>query len=534
VRYPGKETRLWYLVPSLDIVVLLGAFALLAARGRRVPPFVHVALAVGFVLLRLLRVADGVSMRFLRRPFDLYLNLSLLPEVPRLLRETVPLPTLVLGTLGGLAALVGVFLLTLVALRRLEVALAHPTHVRILGGVTAFFLVASLVPRAQADERFTGAFASSGVGRFVAEGSAVVEAQRCRERQERAIAAARARLASIPTNLSKLHGVDVLLFIVESYGEAVLEEPALTRRILPELAELEAELGSAGYVMASQVLDSSTFGGKSWLAHASLNTGVRTENQLEYELLTLRHPLTLASFFRDAGYWTVLVQPATKRITLAQEYLDFDKKYFAATFDYQGPSFGWNNLPDQYSVDFVDRRETNRERGATPRTPDRPRFIEYALISSHAPWSRQATLLRDWDRIGNGAIFGELPIREHLTAWSELGEGADAYVDSLVYDLEVLRRYLVDRVKDDTLVIILGDHQPPGGVTGSSVGDGVPVHVLSRRAALVEPFVARGYVGGMRPGRSGPRQGLETFLFSFLRDFSADLRQTSAVGGHSP
>jgi len=89
-------------------------------------------------------------------------------------------------------------------------------------------------------------------------------------------------------------------------------------------------------------------------------------------------------------------------------------------------------------------------------------------------------------------------------------------------------------VKDDTLVIIVGDHQPPGGVTGSSSGHGVPLHVLSRRRSLVEPFLARGYASGMRPGAPEPRQGLETFLFSFLRDFSEDLRQTRAVGGHSP
>ena len=61
-----------------------------------------------------------------------------------------------------------------------------------------------------------------------------------------------------------------------------MKEPTLERRVLPELSAIESELGSAGYAMASRVLDSPTFGGSSWLAHAALNTGVRTENQLEY------------------------------------------------------------------------------------------------------------------------------------------------------------------------------------------------------------------------------------------------------------
>ncbi len=146
----------------------------------------------------------------------------------------------------------------------------------------------------------------------------------------------------------------------------------------------------------------------------------------------------------------------------------------------------------------------------------------------------EASIVADRSTIGAGAILKTLPIHEHHTAWSRLDHAGDAYVDALVYDLEVLRRYLRDEVKDDTLVIILGDHQPPGGVTGANNGRGVPVHVLSRRASLVEPFEAHGYSAGMNPARSGPHPGLETFLFSFLRDFSEDLRQTNALGGHAP
>ena len=164
------------------------------------------------------------------------------------------------------------------------------------------------MPRARHDERYLGAFASSGFARVLSEGVSILHAQGYRAREEHAIAEVRNRLAHMPTNLSKLAGVDVLLFIVESYGESTLTEPAQRQRILPELSAFERELGAGGYTMASSVLDSPTFGGSSWLAHAALNTGVRTENQLEYELLVLKKPLTLADFFHAAGYRTVLVQ----------------------------------------------------------------------------------------------------------------------------------------------------------------------------------------------------------------------------------
>lgn len=528
MRYPGKETRLWYLLPSPDVVVLLGVFAVLGALRRRVPVWVHVALTAALFLVRLLRIGDGISTRFLYRPFSLYVNLSIIPELPRLLWETMPIPKLVLWTLGALVGVALVLVVSFVALRTLERSLTEPVNVRILAGVTVVLVGASLIPRVHADERFTGAFASSGTARLVAEGTAMWRSRGYRARIEHAVEDARDRLGRQPTNLARLHGADVLLFIVESYGECALSEPTLASKIRPELAALEAELTGLGYATATTVLDSPTFGNGSWLAHAALNTGVRTENQLEYELLVVRQPATLGDFFRHAGYHTVLVQSRTQRHRVKRQYLSFDETYFGDKFAYRGPDFGWGLMPDQYVIDFVDRRVLAK------RAPDGPRFVEYALVSSHAPWSRQASVVRDWSRVGDGSVFAGLPIQKYATTWPELEGASDAYAASLVYDLEVLRRYLADRVKDDTLVIILGDHQPPGGVTGAGHGHGVPVHVLSRKRALVEPFVARGYTSGMVPATSGPRQGLETFLFSFLRDFSEDLRQTSVAGGHTP
>jgi hypothetical protein len=530
VRYPGKETRLWYLLPSVDVLVVFAAFALVAWRGRRVPVWVHALLALVLLLVRLLRIGDGVSTRFLSRPFNLYLNLSLLPELPRLMRETVPVPLLVLGALALTLGLTAVVVVSFYALRVAERALREPANVRLVGGVALALGVLSVAlpkkplgPQQKPDDRFHGAFASSGVARLVTEAVAVSRAQGYREREERAITNVRERLRTTPTDLSKLKGANVLLFIVESYGQCVLEEAPLRTRLRPDFAAFESELGAAGYTVVSSVLDSPTFGGSSWLAHAALNTGLRPENQLEYALLVREKPITLADFFRAAGYRTVLVQPATKRTSLEDDYLTFDRKYFAAHFDYQGPSLGWGTMPDQFVIDFVHRRELDGPQR------DRPRFVEYALITSHAPWTRQASVVEDWSSMGNGAILKTLPLHEHDTSWSQLDRAAAAYADALAYDFAVLRSYLRDQLKDDSLIIILGDHQPPGGVTGGSTGHGVPVHVLSRRHSLVEPFLARGYTPGMNPASSGPRAGMESFLFSFLRDFSQDLRQTSAV-----
>jgi hypothetical protein len=84
--------------------------------------------------------------------------------------------------------------------------------------------------------------------------------------------------------------------------------------------------------------------------------------------------------------------------------------------------------------------------------------------------------------------------------------------------MDVLHSYMANFVKDDSLVIILGDHQPVSELTENSSSWAVPVHVLSRDPDLVAPFVARGYAHGMVPGQT--TGSMESFLLDFLADYS--------------
>jgi hypothetical protein len=274
--------------------------------------------------------------------------------------------------------------------------------------------------------------------------------------------------------------------------------------------------------MASSLLTSPTYGGRSWLAQATLATGVRTEDGVAYAVLLQAKPapLTMASFFQSAGYRTVLVAPGMTSRWPEGEVAGFQQKYYAMDLDYHGPAFKWATMPDQYVLDFVHRREVARP--PTAAAARGPLFIEYALVSSHSPWSLQPRVVADWDRLADGGrIFTTLePVRYPLT-WSNLYEGGDAYVSSLAYDFEVLRRYLGERVKGGALVIILGDHQPSAEVTDDSPSHAVPIHVVSRDHALVDRFVTAGYGRGMWPTRgAAPPTPMEGFLPQLLRLFS--------------
>ena len=62
--------------------------------------------------------------------------------------------------------------------------------------------------------------------------------------------------------------------------------------------------------------------------------------------------------------------------------------------------YGWSTMPDQYLLDFIYRNEI--------RNRTQSLFIEFILVTSHAPFHRQPPYRKDWSRIGAGEIYHHL------------------------------------------------------------------------------------------------------------------------------
>jgi hypothetical protein len=514
VRYPHEEPPFWYLVPSSDVLLLCVYLAVLGKLKVAVPRWVHVGIVALLLLVRLLRVGDGVQQTYFAHRFTLYSDLPLIPEAVRFAWSTRSAVQFVLGGLLLLTALVGLAYACYRALRYAEQYLRDRRQVYVAAGIFAVFYVAVAVhtPEAGYEHLYAGGFADSAVPRVKREIDFLRSVYDQNEERARLIHSTQRLLSDIPHDLAKLGRADVYLILVESYGRTMFERPEHVTASHAAYAEFERVLGDSGFTIASRLLNSSTYGGGSWLAHATLNTAIPTRNQLEYEVLFAKKPKPLARFFRDAGYLTVLAQPGTTRDSPQGDFYAFQRKYYAWHYDYHGPTYGWATMPDQYILDFVRRREIEGKK--------QPLFLEYVLISSHAPWNALPGLVDDWSKIGNGEVFHDVTTRSWPIEWPQFDNATEAYNQAILYDFEILKRYITRFIQDGSLVIILGDHQPVAAVNGGSRERGVPIHVLSRNPELVRPFLSRGYVAGMRPRLSGPIPGLETFMPDFLVDFS--------------
>lgn len=512
LRFPALEVPLWYLLPALDVVMLLGAFTLVGSQGFRLSKLVLGILTAFVVLVRILRFGDGVQGRYYAQKFTLY-DFLLLPEGVRFAHSALPFWKFCVA-LAGFSLLV--VLLPIAAYHALKIAaeyLADTRRAPLVGVLLLFaFGVGLAVPRKLRHPKLlTGGFGVSVGPRVQREAKFLLAVYTDRSARRRAVAEAGEMLARIPSNLSKLARRNVHLLLVESYGVVAVEKPDFVRTLTPTFDSFDALLKAKGFTVASGRLVSSTFGGRSWLAHVTLATAVRTTDQLGYDLIYEMKPKTLASFFRAAGYRAVLAAPGTTRAGNHGDPFGFSKNYYYPAFDYEGPAFAWATMPDQYVLEVVRRREFSTTT---------PLFVQYVLVSSHAPWSETPTIVEDWSKLGNGAIFDEQPVLRYPIVWPNFENAHEAYIRSIVYDFEIIKRFVDQFLNDDSLVIVLGDHQPVVEVSGTDSELSVPVHVFSRAPELVAPFVRRGYVPGLWPRGSGTPRPMETFLPDLLRDFS--------------
>jgi hypothetical protein len=300
--------------------------------------------------------------------------------------------------------------------------------------------------------------------------------------------------AGKPVALPGLANIDVIFGFIESYGISSLADDRFKHLIGPRLDKMEAAVNAAGLHMVSGRLRSPVQGGQSWLAHATLLSGQWINTQLDYEILLASNYPTLIDDMARTGHDTIAVMPAITQDWPEGRAFGYNRIYESTTMGYQGPPFNWVTMPDQYTWSWF--QHSVREQAAGPV------FAEVALISSHAPWVPILPVLDDWDSIGNGTTFnqwkgaGETP----ASLWRDPERVREHFALAIDYALNVATGYATRHVDEDTLLVLLGDHQPAPLVTGEGASRDVIVHVISGNPELLAPFLADGSSGSGLPG----------------------------------
>ncbi len=503
--YPADRYFSWQLLqPSADVWLLFTALALAACFGKRLLFLTTLPVWLFFLFLRLFRLGDTAVPMYLNRPFNLYIDSHYLFDLYDLLKTTARQGEFLLISISVAALTATVMVSSWYALREGAKGLLHK-QLRLAFLLASGLLLGSTLIR---PAMVVKAPVITSLGRQLH--SFFRQQQQIKDITARIEKTVRQRKAG-PSTLGSLKGADVLLFVVESYGRTVFVRPAYRQAMEATMRKFSQTLDEHGFMAVSSYLDSPTYGGASWLAHSTLEFGVRVENDIEDKILLQSSLPPLATFFSNSGYRTVSVMPGTRFAYPDGQRFNYEQYYYAWDFDYKGRTFGWAPMADQFVLDWVRRREFLK-RG-------RPLFIRYVLVSSHAAFSIQPPFIPDWESIGDGSIYNKLQPVFYPIYWPNLKNAGDAYLRSLNYDFTTLGDYLAKFVTTDALIIIMGDHQPNLQLTDADEPWSVPVHIISRNSTLLAPFRKRGYTPGLIPDQPLPHAGMETFLGNFLQDF---------------
>jgi len=503
--YPASQWLSWHLfMPSLDCLFLLIFLATLACWSKRLTSWAVVPICALFLTLRLLRIGDTVVPMYLNRPFNLYIDSGYILGLCDLLKTTAHKNDTVQIAVIAVLVVLGTIISSWYTWRMAATALSNKL-VRI-----SVFLISGLI----LSTVFMKGWQPRETTAIVRFGQELLSIQHQLEQQQ-VIAThmedtARSRRTE-PATLNGLKGADVLLFMVESYGHIVFNKPQYREAMETTLNHFAKVLDQYGFMAVSSYLESPAYGGSSWLAHSTLEFGLRIKNDLDKTALLRSSLQPLASYFRKNGYHTVSVMPGTRFIYPEGIYFGFEKAYYAWDFNYKGPSFGWAPMSDQFVLDFVRRQEFTRRK--------QPLFVRYVLISTHAAYNIQPQFIDEWETIGDGSIYAEQQPLHYPVYWPDLTNAGEAYLRSLDYEFTALGDYLSKYVSQESLIIIMGDHQPNLQLTGEGEPWSVPVHIISRNPQLLKPFKKRGYTPGLIPVQPLPHAGMETFFQGFLQDF---------------
>ncbi|MDX5564965.1 CDP-alcohol phosphatidyltransferase [Streptomyces sp. ID05-04B] len=499
----------------LPVEAIIGA-ALLLALPRR--PRTVVAVLGGVLLgaLTVLNVLDMEFTEYLGRDFDLVLDWGLLDDAQSYVADSMGRATAV-GAAVGLVLLV-VLLSALMALATVRIGNLMARDTR---RATRATLIAA-----------TAWVTCSVVGLQIADmpvashrsaDTLVKKARQVRQTiKDEATFGKEVRhdtFGATPADqlVPDLRGKDMIFTFIESYGRSAIEDPVMAPGVDRTLGTSTQALAKAGFHAKSGWLTSATYGGSSWLGHSSTLSGLWVDNQQRYRSVMASDHLSLTKAFKKTGAWdTVGVMPGIQKGWPEAKYYGLEKVYNAFEMGYQGPKFSWSTMPDQYALEAFQRLE----HGRTDR--DKPLMSEIILTSSHQPWAPIPKMV-DWDSLGDGSVFEGIE-KDGRKASDVIADGAaskEEYGKSIQYSVTALTQWLERYGTDDTVLVVLGDHQPIARVSGDNASRDVPISLVAKDPKVLDKIAGWNWTDGLRPAHNAPVWKMSAFRDKFLTAYGS-------------
>ncbi len=504
----GRPHSIGYLGAFLRIPVegLIGA-AVLMVLPRRARWVLAPMLGAALGVLTVLKVTDVGFKGVLGRRFDPVLDLPLFSNGYDYVNETYGTAAAVAASAGLIVLVLAVVVVTALAALRLAdlAARFRRPAAGSVAGLTALWLVFALLGTTFYKDSPVASDSTAALARTTAQ-------QVPKSLQDQSAFAAEAKqdaFATVPANqlLAGLRGKDVVISVVESYGRSALTDPRLAKVVDPALAVGAKQLTDAGFAAKSGWLTSATYGGGSWLAHSTLQSGLWINNQGRYRQLVAGSRLTLTRAFHEAGWETAAVEPGNHKAWPEAKFYGYDETFDSSNLGYNGPKFAWSSMPDQFTFGAFQKSVYGK--------PHKPLMAEITMTSSHAPWSAVPKMV-GWNQLGDGSVYG--PMEKQV---EHDGNPRDDYANSIAYSMNALTSWASTYGDDNLVLVFFGDHQPESTVSGSGASHDIPITIVAKDKSVLDRIAGWDWADGIKPNASTPVWRMDQFRDRFLTAFAS-------------
>ena len=502
--WPGAFLR-------IPIEGIMGATILIVV-SERWRKWVAIPLGLGLAVLTVLKVVNVGFLNVLARRFDPVIDWPLLRDGYNALTESDGKATADAAAAGAVVLTVGlltVITLAVVRLSRITPRYRKPAS-RTVGALIAAWVAFALL----GTTLYPGAPVAAESTIKTAKQTAVKIPASIRDKADFTREAQQDAFANVPADqlLAGLQGHDVVIGVVESYGRSALTNPHMSQVVDPALAAGAKELAAAGFAAKTGFLTSSTYGGGSWLAHGTFQSGLWIDNQSRYRQLISGERLTLTNAFHKAGWNTVGVEPGNTRAWPEARFYGYDRVFDNRNLGYEGPRFGWSNMPDQYTLKAFQDNVYAKKQG--------PLMAELTLTSSHEPWTPVPQLV-DWNAIGDGSIYGPMALQgeKRSVLWKDPAKTQTEYAKSIAYSVESLTSWVQNYADDNLVMVMFGDHQAMPLVSGEGSSHDVPVTIIAKDPKVLDKIASWGWQDGLKPNAQTPVWRMDQFRDKFFTAF---------------
>jgi len=290
------------------------------------------------------------------------------------------------------------------------------------------------------------------------------------------------------------------IFFVESYGKIIADNAFLRPQYTHMMEAINDSLSKNNWSVVTNYSQAPVIGGSSWLSALTLLSGKKIDNQIKYGYFTANYTPDFVTYLHRKGYHSVLLQPPTReRPGLPVNNLyKFNTSILYDDLEYTGKKYGWGIIPDQYSLRFVQESYLSKI--------SEPIFLFFTMVSSHVPWDilqlppyskhpiSSEALLKLYNNNQTGKFSS--PSKSKTKASPDSYSIIEDYLNFITYDLHVIQQFILNDISPESVIMILGDHQPPI-LRQDDLNYQTPVHIISKNPEILDTFKRYNFVPGM-------------------------------------